>query len=83
MSDMVNKAWIDVARDVGKQDREFEVQQLKAEIERLRVKVRAWEMIAVGAVRERDQFASEIKQLKAQLEYRSLHPNMDKVEGEI
>ena len=34
--DKVDKAWLDVARDAGKQDRDGEIYLLRAEIERLR-----------------------------------------------
>jgi hypothetical protein len=54
MSEQVDKAWLDVARMAGRQDRDMEVHELRAESERLRT--------------ERDEAHCEIAKLVVALE---------------
>jgi hypothetical protein len=61
MSEKIDKAWIDVARDLGRQDREGECQYLRGEIERLRADMDQ-RMKAYVEYQERDE--AEIEQLR-------------------
>jgi hypothetical protein len=46
-------------------------------IEHLKREVEAWEMIAMGAIKDRERLEREVKTLKAQLEYRFFHPVLE------
>jgi hypothetical protein len=66
MSDDITKAWIDVARDAGRKDRDMEVHELRAEVERLRadsqqlnVLTEQWNIVTKAAREEIERLTAD------------------------